>query len=100
MLVVNIKRSDNKIQEIVFNGHTEFDDYGKDIVCAAASSILITTVNACLKLDESSLSHEEKEDLVIVKVLNRNDIIDSLIENMYELLKDLEKKYEKNIKVD
>ena len=27
-------------------GHANFDEYGKDIVCAAASSIVITSIEA------------------------------------------------------
>ena len=31
---------------IEVKGHANYDDFGKDIVCASVSSIVITTVNA------------------------------------------------------
>ena len=46
MIKISLKEENKKIKEIKIKGHAFYDDYGKDIVCAAFSSILITTVNA------------------------------------------------------
>ena len=43
MIKVNIKNN-----EITVSGHANYDDYGKDIVCASVSSLVISTVNAIL----------------------------------------------------
>ena len=60
MIKVNVKRQNKKVYEIVIKGHAEYDDYGKDIVCAAVSSMAITTVNGIISLDES-IDYEENK---------------------------------------
>ena len=49
MIKVHINKN-----KIIMTGHAEYADKN-DIVCAAASSIVITSINACLKLDNNSL---------------------------------------------
>ena len=77
-----------------------YDDYGKDIVCASISSIAITTVNAILRLDEKALKYREKDGFLIIDVLKESEQTNTLILNMIELIKELEKEYPKNIKVN
>ena len=85
----------NKIE---ISGHTNFDDYGKDIVCASVSSIVITTINACIEIDEDSIYYEDKEKLII-EIKKENEVIKKLINNMVFMLESLEKDYPKNIKI-
>ena len=46
MIKVCIKRENKLISQISASGHALFDQYGKDIVCAGVSSILIGGLNA------------------------------------------------------
>ncbi len=94
MIKVEIKK-DN----ITVSGHALYDDYGKDIVCASVSSIVITTVNAIMKIDDSSILCNQKDALISIRILNHNDTVDKLIENMLDLLRELERDYKKNIKI-
>ena len=48
--MINVVRRKNNIE---ITGHANFDDYGKDIVCASVSSIVITTVNGILELNRT-----------------------------------------------
>ena len=57
-----------KNKQIVVSGHANYDDFGKDIVCASASSIIITSINACLKFDNSSLNYKEEKDKLIIDI--------------------------------
>ncbi len=82
--------------KITVNGHANYDDFGKDIVCAAVSSTVITTVNGILSIDDSSLNVKEGDTLVI-EILKHNDVIDKLINNMISLLEELKKDYKDNI---
>lgn len=100
MLQVNIEKKDNQITIIKLKGHTLYDDLGKDIVCSAASSILITTVNAILEFDQSNLEVIETKDLVTVKVLKQNDIVNKLMINFENLIKELSTNYPENIKIN
>ena len=95
MIKVNIK---GNIDEINVVGHANYDLYGKDIVCASVSSILITSVNAIIRIDDKSIDYNEL-DGVYIKVLKHTDVIDKLLINLVELLTDLEKQYPKYIEI-
>lgn len=58
MIKVKVEKENSKYKRVVMTGHAMYDDYGKDIVCAAASSIMTTTVNGILIINEESLSYE------------------------------------------
>ena len=75
-----------------------YDDFGRDIVCAAVSSTVITSINACLSIDNNSLNYDDKDGLKIV--INKKDTITKkIIENMISNLKELEKAYPKNVQI-
>lgn len=95
MIKVDIKKNNIKI-----SGHAGFADYGKDIVCAAASSIVITSVNGILKLDDKAISYKMTDDELSISILKDNHETRVLVSNMIDLLKDLEKQYSKNIKIN
>jgi uncharacterized protein YsxB (DUF464 family) len=94
MIKVNIKNN-----EITVSGHANYDDYGKDIVCASVSSLVISTVNAILKFDEKAISYQEKKDLLVINILKKDEITAKLIGNMIDMLKELEDQYPENIKL-
>ena len=93
--MIKIQISDNKI---TITGHANFDDYGKDIVCAAVSATVITTVNGILSIDDKALFVEEGKTLT-VEILKHNDTIDKLINNMINLLEELKNDYKDNIDI-
>ncbi len=86
-------------KQITIKGHAGYEEYGKDIVCAAVSSIVTTSINACLSLDEASIRYEEKEGLVIINVLKDNETTIKLINNMINMLEELAREYKKNITI-
>lgn len=100
MIKVSINKSDNIVNNITIKGHANFNEYGKDIVCASVSSIVITSINAILRIDEKAINYQEKEGLVIIDINKHTDVIDVLVENMIELLEQLQKQYNKNIKIN
>ena len=85
--------------EITVKGHSGYSEAGSDIVCASVSSILITTVNALLSIDEDCISYKEDDGYLNLKINKHNEIIDKLINNMINLLKELEVQYKKNIEI-
>ena len=97
MIRVTIKRESQAIKEITIKGHANFSNFGSDIVCASVSSIVITSVNAMLRVNETCLKYQEENGYLNLKVVKENHIIEILIINMIELLKELEQKYPKNI---
>ena len=79
-------------------GHARYAKYGKDIVCAAVSSTVITTVNGILSVEPSSLNVIEG-DTLIIEILKHNKVVDGLINNMINLLTELKNDYKDNIDI-
>ena len=98
MIKVKVIKDGKQYRKVTILGHAMYDDYGKDIVCSAVSSIVTTTINGCIALDKDSLSYEVNEDGLIISSINGNNT-NTLIHNMVSLLKELEEKYPTNIKV-
>lgn len=99
MIKVIITKTDDKILKVSMEGHANYDDYGKDIVCSAASSILITTVNGIHSIESEILEVSEAEGNVLITVQKENEICQILLRNMIKLLLELSEQYPKNIKV-
>jgi len=97
MIKVNVIKKDNVITNINIIGHAGYDVSGKDIVCSAVSSITITTINALLKYDKDSISYKGSLEITILK---HDRVIDILIDNMLDMLKELVEDYKKYIKVE
>ena len=99
MINVKIEKENAKYKKITILGHAMYDDYGKDIVCAAVSSIVITTVNGILALNKNSLSYMVSKKGLSIDVKNTDETTQILIGNMVSLLKELEVNYPENIEV-
>ena len=99
MISVNIEKEKSKYKRIKILGHALYDDYGKDIVCSAASSIVTTTINGILTLNKGSLSYLVGKKGMTIDIKNDDETTQLLIQNMVNLLKELEKNYPTNIEV-
>ena len=81
-------------------GHANYDDYGKDIVCAAVSSITLCSVEAIASFDIKAIDIKESKDKLELIINKEDNITKKLIKNMLNCLKELEKKYPKNIQIN
>ncbi len=99
MINVKITKENAKYKKISVLGHAMYDDYGKDIVCAAVSSITTTTVNGILALNKNSLSYMVSKKGLSIDIKNTDETTQILIGNMVSLLKELEVNYPENIEV-
>lgn len=100
MTNIKIKYKNNLVEKINILGHTGYDELGRDIVCSSISSIVITSVNAIIRLNEKSIYHKELSGNIEIKVLSHDNVVDTLLTNMIDLLKKLEYQYPKNIKIN
>ena len=87
MIKINVKEEKGIIKEVTLKGHALYETLGKDIVCAAVSSIVITTVNGILSIDEDIIKVDEKG--FVITVLKDDEIVNKLLINMVNLLKEL-----------
>ncbi len=99
MIKVNIFKEKSKYKKITILGHAMYDDYGKDIVCSACSSIVTTTINGILALDKGSLDYMVTKKGMSINIKNDDETTQILINNMVSLLKELEGNYPDNIEV-
>ena len=98
MIKISIKRENKSVYEIVIKGHADYDTLGKDIVCAAVSTMAITTINGILSL-EDSLDYEDNSGLLEIRTKEITDINQKLLENMIIMLEELKTQYPKNIEI-
>ena len=98
MIKVNVKKIDDKIYELVIKGHAGYDVSGKDIVCAAVSSMAITTINNIIALDDS-IYYEEDSGLLKIRVENDTEVNQKLLSNLIRMFEELKQQYPKNIEI-
>lgn len=107
MTNVKIITKNNNIVAFEVSGHTGYDDYGKDIVCSAVSSI---TQSACLGIIKvlkinAVMKKDEKRGylkLQLPKNLNEKDMKDAqiILKTMQLSLNDLLFSYSEYIKLE
>lgn len=93
--MITIKYNEDKV---TIKGHANYRD-DLDIVCASISSIMYTTVNACLKLDSKSIEYID-DKTVTINILKKDKTTNTLIENMIALFMEISSEYPKNVKVE
>ncbi len=98
MIKVRLTKNGDCLNKITISGHANYDEFGKDIVCASVSSTVITTINILLSLDKDSISYDDTKGLIIDILKDDNTtkkIINVLVSNLLEL----ERAYPKNIQI-
>lgn len=93
--MININKSGNKI---TVSGHAMYNNYGKDIVCASVSSIVICTANAIEKINKENIKCMLEKDKMTI-CFKDDEITIKLISNMLDMLKELENEYKGNIRL-
>ncbi|MEG2351553.1 MAG: ribosomal-processing cysteine protease Prp [Bacilli bacterium] len=99
MIKIKIKFNDNFVEEINVSGHANYDEYGKDIVCSSVSSIVITSVNLIDKFDSKVVEVKQIDGNVNIRVIKKDEIVNKILINMFEMLKELSNEYKKNVKI-
>ena len=87
-----------EMDKITISGHANYAD-SNDIVCASVSSIMYTTVNAILNINEEAITFEDDNNKCTITIKSHDDITDKLIDNMMLLLTELKDKYPSNIEI-
>ncbi len=99
MIKVKIEKKENQIECIKISGHSGYAESGYDIVCSAVSSVVTTSINAIVSFKET-IKVEDDGNVLEIRILEYDDITNKLIHNMINLLKEIEKQYKENIKVE
>ena len=99
MIKVNCAVSNGLIERISIKGHADYDTLGKDIVCAAVSSIVTTSINNIIALEENTIKYDTKEGNVCITVLRNSEVTNKLLNVLIDMLKELATDYPQNIKI-
>ncbi|MFD2829597.1 ribosomal-processing cysteine protease Prp [Corticicoccus populi] len=100
-VTININ-DDGLVYAFTMSGHADFDEYGKDIVCAGASAVVFGAVNAVINMtksepminmnEENGLFHFEVDDPDVEK-------LQIILESMIISLKTIEDEYGEYINI-
>lgn len=93
-------KADTKKSQIVIQGHSGYEEQGKDIVCASVSSIAITSVNAMLRFSKDSVTWKQEDGYLQIIVEEKSKETLVLFENMLELFQELEQQYKEYVTVE
>ena len=77
MIKVKKEIENNVISKVVIDGHSGYAESGYDIVCSSVSSIVTTTVNMIVRLDENAISYITKDGFIEITISKHNEYIDS-----------------------
>lgn len=93
MIITKIfKDKDANIKRYTVEGHANYDDYGKDIVCAAISVLSQTTLISLVKvcgLKENEIKYSIDDEFGFLDVELPNNIEISILEKTQIVLKTL-----------
>lgn len=101
MIQIKIARDQSGISFVSMHGHADYDQYGKDIVCSAASAIIIGGINAIAKLGFISfISYNVDAGDVELKINNtKNTELQIILETLVVQFMSIEESYPKYIQV-
>lgn len=85
---------------IKISGHANYDDYGKDIVCAAVSSLVTASVNDMYIVNSDAIKYTDDGKIITIEIVKDDELIYKLLNNLKQLLINLSEDYKENIKVE
>ncbi|MEJ5257351.1 MAG: ribosomal-processing cysteine protease Prp [Fervidobacterium sp.] len=97
MISCKFVKEDNLYKSFEISGHALYAKKGKDIVCAAVSSVsqhtarVLEVEGAVVKIEEGYLRVER---------ISKNEISQRFVEELVVTLKDIEEQYPRYVKVD
>ena len=85
--------------KITITGHANYADYGSDIVCAAVSATIMTSIEGISIIDNEVIDIKQEKDKLVIIINKHVDTADKLIENMLNCLNEIANQYPKNVKI-
>ena len=102
MICVEFSGNSDNITGFEVSGHAGYDEYGRDIVCAAASVLSINTINSIEEFTDDAFecdSDEESGYLMFRLTEELSNESKILMKSLVRGVKDIQKDNEKYIKI-
>ena len=100
MIKIQINKTNNKYSSLLVSGHSNYDEHGKDIVCAGVSAVVTGGLNALIIENKNKISYRVNDGYVNVDVLDiDDDNLQKIMDVIIIQLKTIEESYKKNIKI-
>ncbi|MDD3383265.1 MAG: ribosomal-processing cysteine protease Prp [Bacilli bacterium] len=98
MINIIVKYKKNFVKEIIVSGHSDYAEYGKDIVCAGVSAISVGSLNAIYEFTGTKPEHIINDGYLLIKF--SEDSINQIIAKVTLIqLESIEESYSKHIKI-
>ena len=98
MISVNVTFIGSDVKSLTVSGHANYDEYGKDIVCAGVSAIVTGGINALEPYLKNIEIINESNKLGVI-VIESNEVIQVILNTMLVQLETIENSYKKYIKI-
>ena len=98
MISVNVSFMGKDVKSLTVSGHANYDEYGKDIVCAGVSAIVTGGINA-LESEIDNIKVINEDNKLGVEIINSNDKIQIILNTILVQLQTIENSYKKYIKI-
>ena len=90
MITIKVRKKNGSYEEFISKGHAGYAETGQDIVCAAVSALIITTVNSLEKFTDDKFDVQEKDGFVSIHFRNNLSeramlLMDSLLLGLTEI---------------
>ncbi|MDL2280995.1 ribosomal-processing cysteine protease Prp [Selenomonadales bacterium OttesenSCG-928-I06] len=100
MIIIEIINIDGKIKKFKVTGHAGVSHKGQDIVCAGVSAVVQTAVIGLERHLNTDFDVKQSEGNLEVNLKKPDNYTEAILMTMYYGLKEIEKIYPKNVKID
>lgn len=101
MIKIEINKTNNRYTSLIVSGHSNYDEHGKDIVCAGVSAIVTGGLNALAVENKNKFTCCVKEGYVNINILDsKDDNIQLIMDVIVTQLRTIEESYKKYIKIN
>ncbi len=101
MTNITVLKKDDKIMQITAKNHSNYSEFGKDIVCAGVSALMQTLIVSLKNLTKCKFEYciDESKVLIDVKLLQSDCEAQIILESVLLGLKGIQENYKKFINI-
>lgn len=100
MVNIVICKKTNRIEAFTISGHSMYNDYGQDIVCAGISTLAQSCLIGLEHVAKVKIKSEVKDGFMSVQLLDSNEKAMALLETMELSMKAICDTYPENARIE